>query len=386
MPRTDASILTLAVAASWPGRPPSDLARLDPTDIRRLVKAAERLGTAPAVVSNLLDAGHAPALTAAELGLHDATLFTNLIALDAAETLLAAFAAEGVRAVPLKGTAILLDLWPGRPAARAMHDVDLLLDTEDFRAVTANLEALGWRRDRGTPLADGLSPEARFLLDVGPGAQLVELHRTLVFPGRHAIDTRALFERTHGEGARRRLDPADHLVYLAVHKAMHGYLNDARDLIDGAAWIDAGTGEEPPGTPLRWEAVVERAVEWRARAVTWLFLTRVASSFGVPVPPAVLDALRPSAARRVALQRAMPDITTEPAMQPLKNEARPLLPKALAALLANDSPGLELAVLALIVGRRLGDHGLARLRLATAARPWADRLSLRPLERVARRR
>lgn len=381
-------LVMLTLSASWPGLAPTSLDGLDGDTVRGVVKAARRLGTAPAVVGNLNQAGYGGLLSPSDHALADATLFANIIALDVAARALELLGGMGVVALPIKGTAALLDLWRDQPGGRAMHDVDLLLDVRDFGAVTERLVAEGWRRERGGPLADGLSPEARLLVEVGQGAQLVELHRALVFPGRHTIDTASVLARTLGEGDGCRMDPADQLVYLAVHKAMHGYLNDARDLIDAGAWLIAsGAASRPPWLPeglpqtppLSWHAVVERARRWRATGVTWLLLTRLAR-LGIGVPAAPLAALAPGRVRRLALERAMPDVTLHTGFEAVKNEDRPLPAKAAVALLANDSPLREGAALGVVVARTLGDATLARLGLSERVRPWAARVSLRWLE------
>lgn len=136
------------------------------------------------------------------------------------------FARASVPAVVLKGALLAERLYP-RPSARSTTDIDLLVEERLLTEASEALADLGYIRAEGPE-------EERFRRE----------HHHLHFSHRHAVPLELHFaayrgfgERLHGEPliARREraalesfraigvLEPADELVYLAVHAAAHRF-------------------------------------------------------------------------------------------------------------------------------------------------------------------
>lgn len=144
------------------------------------------------------------------------------------ETLLevaAVAATEGVPILPLKGALLAFTAYPD-PGLRPMGDLDLAVRPADAEPLAAALAARGFRRH-----GEG---RARFDLAVShhlvlrrPGAPPVELHARLVHE--LAIDgaVEPLFQRAQPLrlfGHPFAIPPWDeHVVYLALHAATHGF-------------------------------------------------------------------------------------------------------------------------------------------------------------------
>lgn len=163
---------------------------------RALARAATRAGLAPAVAQAAAEAGvleEAPAEAREAL---DAALWQNAAQNGALLALLGqlmeALEAGGVKALPLKGAALLLR-YPALVPVRAVSDVDLLVRPADVDLASSILVRSGWKREfrlveidvRGRLLPQGAeradSPHGVNLR--GKTGLLIELHHALPSAG-----------------------------------------------------------------------------------------------------------------------------------------------------------------------------------------------------------
>lgn len=362
--------LAAAVALSNPlQRPALSLRGLRP---HLVAQHSYHLGTAAAVIPHLMDMGHADALSSQDHQLHTHTLARNMISLAMADEVTHELTRRGLRCAPVKGYAFLLDLYAQDVGRRRMFDLDLLIDADTFIDAFPVMKALGWRRQLDAPITARLNVESVWTRRSGPVRVTLELHRRLCLPGRFAIDHRALWKRTTpsstADGPPWRVDPIDALLYLAMHKAQHGYCNDSRDLVDATNLALRHT--------IDWATLVTRAHHWACAGATWVFLHRARRAFGLPAPDAAIAALRPSHPRQRALLALLPDATLTPRFMQHRNNRRPLPGKILTSLTTTDAPALEAIALSAVAARSLADRVTLALNLPEAALDALDTLPL----------
>lgn len=248
--------------------------RLAHVDWDAVVDAARAHHVAAALHSRLSAAGLlecvAPRAREALLRLHQAATFDTLIWRRALALVLPTLAAEDIVATPYKGAALAFGVYDD-PVSRSMSDIDLWLDAADMPRACAVLEGLGFQprekaeRPRALQaLYDGELP----FVGHGIGVPLVELHWG-VFPGewlRRAsrVDRAALRQRRQAGTLAGVpvlfLAPEDHLIQVAVHAGISHVFSMAtvRCLLDLVMLARRG---------VEWDAVVERARQWRLSRV-----------------------------------------------------------------------------------------------------------------------
>lgn len=169
---------------------------------------------------------------------------------------------SGLAVIPLKGTFLARRLY-GRPEARQVSDLDLLVRPADLPAADRHLEALGFHRLCRIPieqLARG-NKDIWYSKQITPAYTLyLELHEDLVpnADGRSRWGTQAVWERarkSHAEGiAFWGLAAVDEAAYLAINHATHGMAR-LGNLADFRAAL------AQPGTPT-WAELAARLSEF----------------------------------------------------------------------------------------------------------------------------
>jgi hypothetical protein len=234
-----------------------------------------------------------PALALLEAS-YRATLADNLRRLGAADQALDCLLQEGIEPILLKGAhlveAVYLD-----PGVRPMRDVDLLVRPAQLSGAARLLRRLGYERSTtpGREISEARYFQTAFCRD----RDKIELHRALCEPDRYPIDVEALWERStpiHWRGRRvRALCDADHLAYLALHAALHGFLLPLTSLVDMATLLRR--------QPSLAEGAAQRARTWRAATAVHRSLVLAKDLVGAPVDPLVEASLRPGRMRRAYL-------------------------------------------------------------------------------------
>lgn len=277
--------------------PPADL------DWHRVLETADAEDLVPALSQALATGAwpDVPAFARRRLaGALAASAAGQLVMIRELGIVLRGCAREGLDALVLKGPALAETVYP-HPALRPFSDLDLLVRPADRFRMDALLRGLGHRR-----VADEHSWEFDVAYDGAtlyetPTGVRVDLHWALLTEPRFVwrvaeaeVWARAVPLTVGGEAARG-LGREDLVLYLAVHLAVHHALTGLR-----RGW-DLARVLEHEGDALDWTVLVAQAARWRARRALYFVLRGVRDDFGAPVPPAVLDALRPAGPRARAL-------------------------------------------------------------------------------------
>jgi hypothetical protein len=211
----------------------------DDAHAQLLVRTAREQGLSARLDESLLRAGREwPGPAAAALRrAHQAAAYRGEQLLEAGRRARRLLARAGLRALPMKGLALLGCAYEA-PAQRPMDDVDLLLlDGWDEAIATLSSDGfeVGERADHAWALRESAS------------GIVVELHRGLsTCPEMFPIDAEALWRRRVGRGEDERPSNEDLLVQLSVHAAFQhglrlrlGQFLDFRRLLEQAALDEA---------------------------------------------------------------------------------------------------------------------------------------------------
>lgn len=203
----------------------------------------------------------------------------------------AAFKAEGIRVLVLKGPAYGRTVYPD-PALRPGSDLDLLVLPDQMRLSEAILEDLGYRCDAKLfDASEKLYKDEKFVHLKNPRDYLtIELHwRLHSFLGiRQDAGPEELFFRaktvTGPSLVFEALGPVDALIHTAINNAFGHY--DGMRLI----WVhDVATLSSSLTVPDQWELLQERCVAWRARLAVELSLTMAREWLGLLLPSGFQD-------------------------------------------------------------------------------------------------
>ena len=221
----------------------------------------------------------------------------NLYLRSRADMLLGALASAGVRAMPLKGAALIEDVYPDA-ALRPMRDIDILVPASQIHQAQQTVAALGYRAV--SPVHGSEGDEAWMLqhhhhlpaLVSEDGIFAVELHHHVVGPGDPArFDISGFWDRSGPAGAgRAHFLPAteDLLAHVALHFCRNrlwrseGSLGQVADI----AWI-------VDRRAIDWDALVARARSDGFGPSLFLALFTARELLGAAVPPSVMATLQP---------------------------------------------------------------------------------------------
>jgi len=123
-----------------------------------------------------------------------------------------AFVAAGIRVAAIKGVAYAKSLYDS-PAERPMGDVDLLVQPADYSRAAAVLTSAGF--------VAGVSPVLHHAHAWVRETFVIDLHRSIIAPGRSRIDLAAVWARMQPgwPDCAERLEPTDALVFHLVNLA-----------------------------------------------------------------------------------------------------------------------------------------------------------------------
>ena len=209
------------------------------------------------------------------------------------EESLAALNAAGIETMLLKGSALATTVYDSF-AARPMRDIDLLIRPERAEEARAVLLAHGWAADSELPGDDSYATHHHLppLRDSGASGLRLEIHRALV-PAGHPFRYsevavwNAARVTTCGTARALVMHPTHHAAHIAIHFAWShmlkmGAWHAFRDLSTLLA-----------ARLLDWRELVQVADEWGATSCCYWTLQLAAAISGLPVPPSVLQRLRP---------------------------------------------------------------------------------------------
>ncbi len=222
------------------------------------------------------------------------------------------FESEQLPLVLLKGAAVAFSGYHD-PSFRSMNDLDIWVRDEDMPRAVPALRALGLHQEpspksRPDALQRRSCGELIFR-NARSEHGLVELHYG-AFQGwwiqRAARpDTEAVWQRKTPMGLGRyacRLAAEDAILQTAFHIVVNQFGQaPLRGMMDLAVLARAYAVD--------WDAVAERARQWRLATATWLVLDHANRLIGLPGCGAALLRLRPGRARRAALRALMTPLT-----------------------------------------------------------------------------
>jgi hypothetical protein len=224
-------------------------------------------------------------------------LASDLAAAARARCALTALRRAGVRPVVLKGRSLAERLWP-MPWMRPSGDLDLLVGERSLGAALSALIAAGYapRADAGPAR---FSPTVRSIDLVGPPSLgAVDLHTRLFRSVGSGINTPGILARSieaeHLGEPVLVLDPADEVLHLVVHAAVHGTIHP-KWLLDLHAAALAYPSEV-------WHAAADRARSARVTRPFWAAARLIAGEDGAAARRAA-EPLCPRPVTRTILKR-----------------------------------------------------------------------------------
>jgi hypothetical protein len=251
-----------------------------------------RASLPPSLLRLLRDAAAAPRPTPGE---HAAALLRAHLLPRIARAL----AAEGQRALLVKGAALALTVYPD-VAARPMSDIDLLVQRDRSAAIVAALVRAGGveHPPAGRPWSAALLGETGISMRAGAMSLLVEVHTTLDKIVPRPIDERALFERATPAPLLPGLSipaPEDHALLIALHAAGHDFHHPIA-LLDLELLFRRG---------LDFSALTARARAFRLGTVMFIALRALRELGAASITDAHVAAFDPGPARRALLERRL---------------------------------------------------------------------------------
>jgi hypothetical protein len=246
-------------------------------------------------------------------------------------------AAEGIPAILLKGLHLARWTYP-ELGLRPMADIDLLLRPEQLPQAAEALRGMGYDHPRRFSFSRELRRHQHIPPLCQPGKAPVELHWHIASP--HSplnVDLDGLWERAQAvevDGAPAlTLSTEDLLLHLSLHLLQDEFIGGLKRLYDIAA-LSVAHGER-----LDWAQAQRRALAWGCHKSLFLTLHLAHALFDAPVPPGVLQQLRPAdftpqidaLARERALSVRLSPPELHPDLARLRRN-RPLRAKAAALL------------------------------------------------------
>lgn len=205
---------------------------------------------------------------------------------------------RGIAAVPLKGTSLAKRLYRSLDA-RQTHDIDILIQESEIRAANSALREIGYAPlDADTTVREEHSFHGTPLTRQGPAANLmVELHFKLTDPRFVNVDYSQLWQRilaaSSDEEPLRTLPSEELLLFLALHLPKH------ETMLRLVADIDRLVRLE--GSTLDWPWTLQLAKRWHVLGMLYFALHSSQRLLGTPVPPSVMQQLKPAIWRRAAV-------------------------------------------------------------------------------------
>jgi 2-polyprenyl-3-methyl-5-hydroxy-6-metoxy-1,4-benzoquinol methylase len=266
---------------------------LAPVEWEQVAELSVHEGVAPLIFSRLA-ATAVPDDVRARLGaIYERTWARNAVLSGRWTEIVRALDAAGVRALALKGMALLQTTYAD-PGVRPMADLDVLVPEADFERARTTLLRDGWTAADGP---DAAANAYRGYAHLTRGGAVLDLHRELAGYPRVAavvrVDHAGLWARAQRlPGGGWYLAPEDQLLHLALHLVLGSEFGRLLNFVDVDRVVRNGG--------LRWDVLLEEAARWRVRSVLGYVLRAAAGALGTPVPPAVRARLAPSFSSRLA--------------------------------------------------------------------------------------
>lgn len=275
-------------------------------DWHRLVALAQRQNVAPLLYARLKQSSVTPPSPIVERlhQLYLANATRNLRLFHELGGILHALQSAGLPVIPLKG-ACLAEAVYGNVALRPMSDVDLLVKPADLTIALDVLRALGYVASRPIDIESERQASQHMPQLSRPGGVTVELHWTIVNPGRSVRfddnDLDALWSRatpaTIAGVQVLMLSPMDLLLHLCLHASVQHHF----DGIGLRGFWDIALVIRHYGDVIGWEQFLQRVNRSGSANGVYIALLLTAEWTGVAAPSAVMRSLMPAAPDAAAI-------------------------------------------------------------------------------------
>ncbi len=214
-----------------------------------------------------------------------------------------AFKHAGITLLPIKGIALLYDIYPKMPV-RPMTDIDLLVKEEDMSGAESVFCDLGYRKELYS-LKEEYWRKSQCHITFYKKEQeklpFVELHWVLDFKRKQRQILPGLWDRireVNVDGNRiYLLSPEDTLFSLALHSRRFGKTLCLKNVYDAALLL------EKSASCFDWDYVLKEAHQGKMRATIFFILTQVKLLSDCDIPESVLQDLRVSKRQQKLIQQ-----------------------------------------------------------------------------------
>jgi|HubBroStandDraft_1064217.scaffolds.fasta_scaffold08427_3 hypothetical protein len=244
-------------------------------------------GLLPLLYDRLSRLGVSDPLMGRLKGIYRRSWYETHALMHATAPVVAALEARGIATLLLKGVPLALSWYPAI-GLRRMADLDLAVRPEQARDAIAVLNGLGWIRDARA--SDEALQFRHSMLFRRPDGYELDLHWHIMFEACTPAADAGFWGRAQPLDMRgvatRRLAPADMLLHTVIHGLRANRWPPIRWIPDALAVLhrDAAT--------MDWDGMVGFARSNRLTCRLGLGLRTLAHTYGAPVPPPVLSALR----------------------------------------------------------------------------------------------
>lgn len=225
-------------------------------------------------------------------GMYIQTLFRNLKIKQELEEILLSMNEAGINCIILKGIRLAERLY-GDLGLRRSGDIDLYVEPGGLSNALEVLNKHGYQIDRDGPQTEkgNVRHHVNLTKNTANGIFLVELHFRLIPNTNYELNTEILWQRSisiaFGKTTVYDFAPADLLLYLCLHAALHRF-QGLREILDIAKTL------EVEGEKINWTDFINTTREFRVVHRVYLSLHYAVSLFGASVPKHVMEELRPS--------------------------------------------------------------------------------------------
>ncbi len=215
-----------------------------------------------------------------------------------------AFRERNVLLVPIKGIALLDDLYPDYPI-RLSSDMDILVKEEDLEEATKILEDLGYQKNLGGfKESYWRNKQYHFVFqekELKGFSPIVELHWGLDYPRYKRQLLPDIFKRlregTIQNNKVKLLSAEDTFIALALHQRRFGIALSLKDVCDMAILLNKFRPS------FNWDYILSESKKSKVCSTIFFALYQVNFFFGVNIPEYVWEQLNLPAWKRRAIQR-----------------------------------------------------------------------------------
>ncbi|MBU1366461.1 MAG: nucleotidyltransferase family protein [Candidatus Omnitrophica bacterium] len=214
------------------------------------------------------------------------------------------FEQAGVTLLPLKGIALLYDIYPKNPF-RPMTDIDLLVKEENLPKAEQIFYGLGYRKELYGLKEEYWRQGQCHIVFYPPKDEeklpFVELHWSLDFKRKNRCVLPELWARIRGLNADGRiiklLSPEDTLFSLALHSRRFGKTLCLKSVYDALFLLNKY------GVDFDWEYCLRMSRKYRMQATLFFILCQIRFLAGLEPPGYVWEGLKFSRRKKKAIQR-----------------------------------------------------------------------------------